>query len=95
MHLWVRRALSPSLSLSGNAGLHSKDFMLAIDKAGTYLKIKLLCTGSVTPGEICYKVCQLVMTDPWVADSPENLLSPLKRLILMTHTTKVILPWSH
>ncbi len=69
--------------------------MLAIDTAGTYPEIQLLYTGSMTPGEICYKVYWLEMTDPCVADSPENLLSPSKRLILITHTTKVILPWSH
>jgi hypothetical protein len=49
----------------------------------------------MTPGEICCKVCQLAMTDPCFADSPENLLSLLPRLILMTHTITVILPWSH
>jgi hypothetical protein len=37
----------------------------------------------------------LATTDPCVANSPENFLSPLKRLILMMHTTWVILPWSH
>jgi hypothetical protein len=31
----------------------------------------------MTPGEICYKVYQLAMIDPCVADSLENLL-PLK-----------------
>jgi hypothetical protein len=70
--------------------------MLAIDMAGTYLEIQLLYTGSLTPGEICYKkVYWLAKTDPCIADSSENQLSPLKRLILMAHTTKVILPWSH
>ncbi len=38
---WVRGALSPSLSLFGNAGLQSKGFMLAIDTAGTYPEIQL------------------------------------------------------
>jgi hypothetical protein len=66
--------------------------MLAIDTAGTYPEIQLLYTGSMTPGEICYKVYWLAMIDPCIADSPENLLSPLKRLILMTYTTKVVLP---
>jgi hypothetical protein len=51
-----------------------------------------LYTGSMTPGEICYKVYWLATIDPCVADSPENLLSPSKRLILITYTTKVILP---
>jgi hypothetical protein len=66
--------------------------MLAINTAGTYPEIQLLYTGSMTPGEICYKVYWLETIDPCIADSPENLLSPLKRLILMTYTTKVILP---
>ncbi len=93
--LWVRRAFSPSLSLFGNVGLCSKGFMLTMDIAGTYLEIKLLYTGSMTPGEICYKVCWLATTDSFIADSPENLLPPLKIILLMTHTTKVKLPWSH
>ncbi len=58
--------------------------MLAIDTAGTYPEIQLLYTGSMTPGEICYKVYWLAMIDPCIADSPENLLFPLKRLILIT-----------
>jgi hypothetical protein len=29
----------------------------------------------MTPGEICYKVCRLVMTDPCLADPPVNLLT--------------------
>jgi hypothetical protein len=66
--------------------------MLAIDTAGTYPEIQLLYTGSMTPGEIFYKVYWLVMIDPCIADSPKNLLSLLKRLILMTYTTKVMLP---
>jgi hypothetical protein len=66
--------------------------MLAIATAGTYPEIQLLYTGSMTPGEICYKVCWLATIDPCIADSPENLLSILKRLVLMTYTTKVILP---
>jgi hypothetical protein len=61
--------------------------MLAIDTAGTYPEIQLLYTGLMTPGKICYKVYQLAKIDPCTADSPENLL-----LILMTYTTKVILP---
>ncbi len=55
----------------------------------------LLYTVLMTAGEICYKVYWIETTDPCVADSPENLLSFLKRLILMTYTMKVILPWSH
>jgi hypothetical protein len=39
-------------------------------------------TGSMIPGEICYKVYWLATIDPCIADSPENLLSPLKRLSL-------------
>jgi hypothetical protein len=66
--------------------------MLAINTAGTYPEIQLLYTGLMTPGEICYKVNWLATIDPCIADSPENLLSPLKRLILMAYTTKVILP---
>ncbi len=66
--------------------------MLAIDTAGIYPEIQLLYTGSMTLGEICYKVSWLATIDPCVADSPENLLSLLKRLILMTNITKVILP---
>jgi hypothetical protein len=69
--------------------------MLAIDIAGTYLEIQLLYTGFMIPDEICYKVYRLMTTDPCIADSSENLLSPLKRFILMMHTTKVISPWSH
>jgi hypothetical protein len=67
--------------------------MLAIDTAGTYPEIQLLYTGSMTPGEICYyKVSWLATINPCVADSPENLLSLLKRLILLTTIMKVILP---
>jgi hypothetical protein len=66
--------------------------MLAINTAGTYPEIHLLYTGSKALGEICYKVYWLATIDPCVADSPERLLSLLKRLILMTYTTKVILP---
>ncbi len=66
--------------------------MLAINIAGTYPEIQLLYTGSMTPGEICYKVYWLATIDPCVTDTPENLLSHLKRLILMTYTTKVIYP---
>jgi hypothetical protein len=66
--------------------------MLAIDTAGTYPEIQLLYTGLMTPGKICYKVYQLATIDPYIADFPENLLPLLKRLILMTYTTKVISP---
>ncbi len=66
--------------------------MLAINIAGTYPEIQLLYTGIMTPDAICLKVCWLAATDPCIADSPENFLSPLKRFILMKHTTKVILP---
>jgi hypothetical protein len=66
--------------------------MLAINTAGIYPEIQLMYTGSMTHGEICYKVYWLGTIDPCVADSPEKLLSFLKRLILMTYTTKVILP---
>ena len=69
--------------------------MLAIDTAGTYPEIQLLYTGSMTPGEICCKVSWLVTINPYVADSPENLLSLLKRFTLMTTTTNMILPQSH
>jgi hypothetical protein len=48
--------------------------MLAIDTAGTYPEIQLFYTGLMTPGGICYKVYQLVMINPCVANSPENLL---------------------
>jgi hypothetical protein len=48
--------LSSSLSLFGNAGLWSRDFMLAINTAGTYPEIQLMYTGLMAPGEICYKV---------------------------------------
>ncbi len=84
---WVRGALSPSLSLSGNAGLWSKGFMLAIDTASTYPEIQLLYTGLMTPGKICYKVYQLAMIDPCIADFPENLL-PLWRDLSLWH-----IPW--
>jgi hypothetical protein len=52
--------------------------MLTIDTAGTYPEIQLLYTGSMTTGEICYKVSWLATIDPCVADSPENLLSLVK-----------------
>ncbi len=67
--------------------------MLAIDTAGP--RDSLLYTGSMTPGEICYKDYWIAMIDPYVADSPENLLSPLKILIFMMHITNVILPCSN
>jgi hypothetical protein len=66
--------------------------MLAINTAGPYPEIQLMYTGSLTRGEICYKVYLLATINPCSADSPENLLSPLERLILITYTTKVILP---
>jgi hypothetical protein len=69
--------------------------MLAITTAGTYPEIQLMYTGSMTPGEICYKVYWLATNDPCITDSPKNLLSPLKRLILKTYTTKVIVPLSY
>ncbi len=69
------------VSLFGNAGLCSKGFMLAINTAGTYQEIQSLCTGSVTPGKICYKIYWLAMIDCCIADSPENLFL-LKRLSL-------------
>jgi hypothetical protein len=66
--------------------------MLAIDTAGTYPEIQLLYyTGSMTPGEIYYKVSWLATINPCIADSPENLQSLFKRLILMTNIMKVIL----
>ncbi len=70
-------------------------FHALYNTAGTYPEIQLLYTGSMTPGEICYKVYWLATIDPCIVDFPENLLSPLKRLILMRYTTKVILPLSH
>jgi hypothetical protein len=66
--------------------------MLAIDTASTYPEIQLLYTGSMTPGEICNKVYWLAMINPCIADSQENVLSPIMRLILMMYTKKVILP---
>ncbi len=66
--------------------------MLTIDTAGTFPEIQLMYTGSMTPGEICCKVFWLAMIDPCIADSPENLLSLLKRLIFVTNIMKVILP---
>ncbi len=65
---------------------------LLIQQAPNYPEILLLYTGSMIPGEISYKVSWLAMINPCVADSPENLLSLLKRLTLMTSTTNVILP---
>jgi hypothetical protein len=47
------------------------------------------------PGEIYDKVCRLAMAEPCIDDILENLQSLLERLILTTHTTTVILPWSH
>ncbi len=32
----------------------------------------------MTPGKICYKVYQIAMIEPCIADSPENLLHPFK-----------------
>jgi hypothetical protein len=52
--------------------------MLAIDTARTYPEIRLLYTGLMTPGKICYKVYQFATTDSCIADSPENLLHPFK-----------------
>jgi hypothetical protein len=52
--------------------------MLAIDTASTYPEIQLLYIGLMTPGKICYKVYQIAMIDPCIADSPENLLHPYK-----------------
>jgi hypothetical protein len=69
--------------------------LLLTQQAPTYPEIQLLYTGSITLGEICYKVYWLATIDPCIDYSPENLLSLSKRLILMTYTTKVILPWSH
>ncbi len=60
-----------------------------------HLWISLLYSGSMIPGKICYKVCQLATTDPCIADILGNLLSLLQRLILMTHATTVILPCSY
>ncbi len=51
--------------------------MLAIDMVGIYPEIQFLYTGLMTPGEVCYKVYWLATTDPCIANSPENLLSPL------------------
>jgi hypothetical protein len=36
------------------------------------LWISLMYTGSIIPGEICYKVSWLALTDPYFADPPEN-----------------------
>jgi hypothetical protein len=52
--------------------------MLAIDIASTYPESRLLYTGFMTPGKIWYKVYQLAMIEPCIADSPENLLRPFK-----------------
>ncbi len=51
--------------------------MLAFDTAHTYPEIQLFYTG-LTPGKICYKVYQIAMIEPCIADSPENLLRPFK-----------------
>jgi hypothetical protein len=56
--------------------------MLAISTAGIYPEMQSMYTGSMTPGEIYYKVYWLATIDACIADSPENLLSPLKRLSL-------------
>jgi hypothetical protein len=53
--------------------------MLAIDTAGTYPEIQLMYTGLMTPGKIYYKVYQIAMIEPCIADSPENLLHPFKK----------------
>ncbi len=52
--------------------------MLAFDIARTYPEIQLLYTEVMTPGKICYKVYQIATIEPWIADSPENLLRPFK-----------------
>jgi hypothetical protein len=52
--------------------------MLAFDTTRTYPAIQLLDTGLMTPGKICYKVYQIAMIEPCIADSPENLLCPFK-----------------
>jgi hypothetical protein len=53
--------------------------MLNIDTAGIYPEIQLMNTaGSMTPGDICYKVYWLATIDPCVADPPENLLFSFK-----------------
>jgi hypothetical protein len=52
--------------------------MLAFDTACTYPEIQLLYTRLMTPGKICYKVYQIAMIEPRIADSPENLLRPFK-----------------
>jgi hypothetical protein len=60
--------------------------MLAIDTASTYPEIQLLySTGLMTPGKIYYKVYQLAMIDPCMADFQRISCAPLKRLILMTY----------
>ncbi len=69
--------------------------MLVINTAGIYPEFQSMYTRSMTPGEICYKVSWLATIDPCIAGSPENLISLLKRPILMTNTKKVILPKSH
>jgi hypothetical protein len=66
--------------------------MLAINTAGIYPEIQSMYTGSMTPGDICYKVYWVAMINPCIANPPENLLSLLKRLILVTYTMEVILP---
>ena len=74
--------------------LRSGSFLF-LPKPFQELSCSLLYTGLLIPGEICYEVCRLASTNSCFANSPENLLSLLQRLILMTHTTTVILPWSH
>ncbi len=83
MLLWVGGAPSPCLFPIGTVGL--------------CLKVSCSQSTELTPRIFfcCYKVCWLVTTDPCLADHPRNLLSLVQRLILMTHTTTVILPWSH
>ncbi len=49
----------------------------------------------MTPGEICYQVSWLATIVPCVAIPQRISCAPLKRLILMTYTTKVMLPQSH
>ncbi len=88
---WVWRAPSPCLFLLGMIGLSLKGFMLAIDIASTY---GFLCC---TPDR-----WSLVKSATRSAGLQWLILALLilpriscpQKLILMTHTTTVILPWS-
>ncbi len=95
MLLRVGRAPSPCFfPCLGVVGLCVKGVMLAIDIASTY---RFLYVVHWITDRWWNLLQGLLACNNWLcfADFTKNLLSLLQRLILMTHTTTVILPWSH